>query len=33
MELCHPDESVLIGFGGKVENYISDRGNYRDEGS
>ena len=28
-ELCHPDESVLIGFGGKVENYISDRGNYR----
>ena len=28
-ELCYPDESVLIGFGGKVENYISDRGNYR----
>ena len=28
-ELCHPDESVLVGFGGKVENYISDRGNYR----
>ena len=26
-ELCHPDESVLVGFGGKVENYISDRGN------
>ena len=28
-ELSYPDESVLIGFGGKVENYISDRGNYR----
>jgi len=28
-ELCYPDESVLVGFGGKVENYISDRGNYR----
>ena len=28
-ELCQPDESVLIGFGGKVENYVSDRGNYR----
>ena len=28
-ELCRPDESVLVGFGGKVENYISDRGNYR----
>ena len=28
-ELCHPDESVHVGFGGKVENYISDRGNYR----
>jgi starch phosphorylase len=28
-ELCHPDESVLVGFGGKVENYVSDRGNYR----
>ena len=28
-ELCQPDESVLVGFGGKVENYVSDRGNYR----
>ena len=28
-ELCYPDESVLIGFGGRVENYTSDRGNYR----
>jgi len=28
-ELCHPDESVLVGFGGRVENYVSDRGNYR----
>ena len=28
-ELCHPDESFLVGFGGKVENYVSDRGNYR----
>ena len=28
-ELCHPDESVTIGFGGRVENYTSDRGNYR----
>ena len=28
-ELCKPDESVLVGFGGKVENYVSDRGNYR----
>ena len=28
-ELCHPDESVHVGFGGKVENYVSDRGNYR----
>ncbi len=28
-ELCRPDESVLVGFGGKVENYVSDRGNYR----
>ena len=28
-ELCQPDESVFVGFGGKVENYVSDRGNYR----
>jgi len=28
-ELCHPDESVHVGFGGRVENYVSDRGNYR----
>tara|TARA_B100001250_G_scaffold262512_1_gene226181 strand:- start:1456 stop:3840 length:2385 start_codon:yes stop_codon:yes gene_type:complete len=28
-ELCQPDESVLVGFGGKVENYISDHNNYR----
>ena len=28
-ELCRPDESVLVGFGGRVENYVSDRGNYR----
>ena len=28
-ELCHPDESVLVGFGGRVEHYISDRGNSR----
>ena len=28
-ELCQPDESVLVGFGGKVEHYISDRGNNR----
>ena len=28
-ELCYPDESVLVGFGGKVENYISDHNNYR----
>ena len=28
-ELAQPDESVLVGFGGKVENYISDRENYR----
>ena len=28
-ELCQPDESVHVGFGGKVENYVSDRGNYR----
>ena len=28
-ELSYPNESVTVGFGGKVENYISDRGNYR----
>ena len=28
-ELAQPDESVLVGFGGKVENYVSDRDNYR----
>ena len=28
-ELCQPDESVHVGFGGKVENYISDHNNYR----
>jgi len=28
-ELCYPDESVLIGFGGRVEHYTSDRGNHR----
>ena len=28
-ELAQPDESVLVGFGGRVENYISDRENYR----
>ena len=28
-ELAQPDESVLIGFGGRVENYISDREHYR----
>ena len=28
-ELCHPDEAVHVGFGGRVENYVSDRGNYR----
>ena len=28
-ELAQPDESVLVGFGGRVENYISDRDNYR----
>ena len=28
-ELCYPDESCLIGFGGKVEHYTSDHGNYR----
>ena len=28
-EMCYPDESVTIGFGGRVEHYISDRGNNR----
>ena len=28
-ELCRSDESVIVGFGGKVENYVSDRNNYR----
>ena len=28
-ELAQPDESVLVGFGGRVDNYISDRENYR----
>ena len=28
-ELCYPDESCFIGFGGKVEHYTSDHGNYR----
>jgi len=28
-ELAQPDESVLVGFGGRVENYISDHDNYR----
>ena len=28
-ELWQPDESGHVGFGGKVENYVSDRGNYR----
>jgi starch phosphorylase len=28
-EIAQPDESVLVGFGGRVENYISDRENYR----
>jgi len=28
-ELCYPDESVTVGFGGRVEHYISDRGNNR----
>ena len=28
-ELCYPDESVLVGFGGRVEHYTSDRGNRR----
>jgi len=28
-ELCYPDESVTVGFGGRVEHYISDRGKNR----
>jgi len=28
-EMSYPDESVTIGFGGRVEHYISDRGNNR----
>ena len=28
-ELCRPDESVTVVFGGKVEHYISDHDNYR----
>ena len=28
-EVCHPDEQCLVGFGGKVEHYISDHDNYR----
>ena len=28
-ELCYPDESCLVGFGGNVEHYTSDHGNYR----
>ena len=28
-ELCYPDESCFVGFGGKVEHYTSDHGNYR----
>ena len=28
-ELAQPEESVLVGFGGRVENYISDHDNYR----
>ncbi len=28
-EIAQPDESVLVGFGGRVENYVSDRENYR----
>ena len=28
-ELSYPDESVHVGFGGRVENYISDHNNYR----
>ena len=28
-EMCYPDESCFIGFGGYVEHYTSDRGNHR----
>ena len=28
-ELCYPDESVTVVFGGKVEHYTSDKNNYR----
>ena len=28
-ELCQPDESVFVGFGGRVENYVSDHNHYR----
>ncbi len=28
-ELPQPDESCLVGFGGRTENYIDDKGNYR----
>mgnify|MGYP003151102275 FL=1 len=28
-ELCQPDESVLVGFGGNVQHYTSDQNNYR----
>ena len=28
-ELSYPDESVHVGFGGRVENYVSDHNNYR----
>ena len=28
-ELCYPDESVEVGFGGKVEHYELEEGEYR----
>ena len=28
-ELCYPDQSVTVSFGGKVEHYTSDKNNYR----
>ena len=28
-ELCYPDQSVTVSFGGKVEHYTSDKQNYR----
>ena len=28
-ELSYPDESVHVGFGGRVENYVSDHNHYR----